>query len=200
VALDQIDKHSLLLAVANGDELAFGRLFDIFSPSIHAIVYRITGNEWTVEEVLQDIFVKVWINRATLPTIENFDGWLYTVAKNTTYNAIKQSQREKLKFNELAKESITLFYPEADYNIQEREFQAILEQAIERLPEKQKLTYKLIKEEQLKREQVATQLNIAPETVKSNLDHAMRSIRAYCVAHLKDLPLILILHFSSKYF
>lgn len=100
----------------------------------------------------------------------------------------------------MAQNSITLFYPEADYHMQEKEFKNILDQAIVRLPEKQQATYRLIKEQNLKRDQAAAELNVSPETVKWNLDQAMRSIRAYCLAHLKDLPLILLLHFCSKYF
>lgn len=192
--------RELLAEVGKGDEAAFTTLFDLYRPNIYTTALRITNDEWAAEEILQDTFVKVWINRAELRAVDNFDAWLYTVARNITYNAIKRTRKEKEHFNELAKDSITLFYPEADYKVQESEFKHILDQAIKRLPAKQQATYRLIKEQNLKREQAASELQVSPETVKWNLDQAMRSIRAYCVAHMKDLPLIFILHFYSKYF
>lgn len=199
--IDHSDKvKSLLLDIQQGEESAFAALFDLYRPKIYTAALRITKNEWVAEEIVQDTFVKVWISRATLGNIENFEGWLYTVARNITFNLLKRSEREKGNFNRMVQDSITLFYPPADYDIQTKEFQKILNEAIERLPTKQKATYKLIKEQHLKREQAVAELKVSAETVKWNLDQAMRSIRAYCLARLKDVPLIFILHFFSKYF
>ncbi|MCX2452085.1 sigma-70 family RNA polymerase sigma factor [Pedobacter sp. PLR] len=192
------DDLSLLTSVASGDEQSFRLLFDKHRANIYTTALRITANEWTAEEILQDTFLKVWINREILPDLENFMGWLYTIARNLTYNSIKQAQNEKKKLLLAAKESI--YYPPTDYLTQDKEFEHILRQAIERLPPKQKLTYQLIKEQEMKRDEAALALNVSPETVKWNLDQAMRSVRAFCMAQLKDAPLIIGLYFSSKYF
>ncbi|WP_316748103.1 RNA polymerase sigma factor [Pedobacter gandavensis] len=194
---DTIDDLSLLTSVARGDEQSFRLLFDKHRPNIYTTAWRITGDEWTAEEILQDTFLKVWINREILPELENFAGWLYTIARNLTYNSIKQRQNEKKKLLLAAKESIE--YRHTDYLTQDKEFAYILKQAIERLPPKQKLTYQLIKEQEMKREEAARTLNVSPETVKWNLDQAMRSIRAFCMTQLKDAPLIIALYFFSKY-
>jgi RNA polymerase sigma-70 factor (family 1) len=190
----------LLLKIQNGEEDGFVQLFDLYRPKIYTTALRITKDEWVAEEILQDTFVKIWIGRETLGKIENFEAWLYTIARNITYNALKRMQRDKGNLDRLTQDSVTLFYPEADYHLQSKEFQQILENAIERLPPKQKITYQLIKEQNLKRDQAATQLNVSPETVKWNLDQAMRSIRAYCVSQMKDLPLLFFLHFLFEYF
>lgn len=197
----EADKVKELLAkVHEGDESAFAMLFDLYRPKIYTTAMRITKDEWVAEEILQDTFLKIWMVRETLVKVVNFEAWLYTVARNITYNALKRTEREKNNFSRLVQDSITLFYPEADYQVQDKEFQKILAQAIDRLPAKQKATYQLIKGQNLKREQAAEQLNVSPETIKWNLDQAMRSVRAYCMLQLKDLPLIFILHFLSKYF
>jgi len=57
----------------------------------------------------------------------------------------------------------------------------------------------LIKEKHMKRNEAASLLNVSPETVKWNLDQAMRNIRAYCLANMKELPLIIVLHLFFKY-
>ncbi|SMC92024.1 RNA polymerase sigma factor [Pedobacter nyackensis] len=191
---------ALLKKVATGDEHSFSLLFDKYRPNIYTTALRIIGDEWTAEEILQDTFLKVWLNREILPDLENFGGWLYTIARNLTYNSIKQVQSEKKKLVKAAKESISVYYRQTDYLTEDKEFEHILKLAIERLPPKQKQTYQLIKEQEMKREEAALALNVSAETVKWNLDQAMRSIRAFCMAHLKDAPLIIGLYFSAKYF
>ena len=109
------DVSSLLQLVARGDEAAFSHFFDLYRPNIYTTVLRITKDEWLTEEILQDTFVKTWISRAVLPEIENIENWLYKIARNVTYTALKRSFREKQNFNQMAKDSITLFYPEVDY-------------------------------------------------------------------------------------
>lgn len=201
--MDSVSKNgikSLLQLVAQGDEAAFSRFFDLYRPNIYTTVLRITKDEWLAEEILQDTFVKTWISRETLTGIENVENWLYKVARNVTYTALKRSFREKQSFNQMAKDSITLFYPQTDYRDRDEKFHSLLEMAISRLPPKQQETFRLIKQSGLKREQVAEKLDVSAETVKWNLDQAMRSVRAYCTAHLKDFPLIFVIHFFSKYF
>lgn len=189
-----------LRQVSAGDEKAFKALFDQYRPNLYTTALRITNNDWMAEDIVQDTFVKVWVNRACLPSLRNFEAWLYVLAKNITLNVLQKKKNYKAYFLETSKDSLLQVYPEADYELQDKEFQSLLQVAIARLPQKQQATYRLIKEQYLKREEVAQQFNVSAETVKSNLDQAMKSIRAYCMANIKDIPLVFLLHFFTKYF
>ncbi len=195
----QIDT-SILMSVAEGDEGAFKILFDTYRPNIYTTAFRVTNNEWMAEDIVQDTFVKVWIHRQQIPEIANFETWLYVLSKNIALDVIKKKAHYKTYSQEEAKNALLRVYPEADYLIQDKDFKRLLDEAIGRLPTKQKETYRLIREQYLKREEAAEILQVSPETVKSNLDQAMKSIRAYCTAHMKDRPLVLLLHFFLKYF
>jgi RNA polymerase sigma factor, sigma-70 family len=175
-------------------------LFDTYRPNIYTTALRVTNNEFMAEDIVQDTFVKVWINKHTLTQVDNFEKWLYVLSKNITLDILKKQAHYKAYAIEEAKAALIRVYPEADYLAQDKDFQGLLQKAIDRLPEKQKETYRLIRERYLKREEAAIMLNVSPETVKSNLEQAMRSIRAYCLANMKDIPLVLILHFYFKYF
>lgn len=190
----------ILSRAATGEEAAFRSIFDFFRPNIYTTALRITNNEWMAEDIVQDTFIKVWIRRAELPNIENVEGWIYVVARNATFSMLKKAEHYKAFAQEEAKDALLRFYPEADYQLQDKEFQQILQLALDRLPDKQRQAYHLIKELQLKRDEAAKELQVSPETVKSNLELAMKSIRAYCMANLKDVPIVLLLHFFSKYF
>lgn len=191
--------NEIFILVSEGDEEAFKVLFDTYRPNIYTTVLRITNNEWLAEDIVQDTFVKVWINRHILTTIDNFETWLYVLSKNITLDLIKKQKNYKIFAQEEAKTALISVYPEADYLTQDKDFQHLLDNAIDRLPNKQKETYRLIREQYLKREEVAAILKVSPETVKSNLDQAMKSIRAYCLANMKDVPFIILLHFFLKH-
>lgn len=195
---DELTK--LLIDVSNGHELAFRKLFEVYYPNIYTTALRITKNEYVAEDIVQDTFLKVWINRESINRYENFEGWLYTVSKNITYNILKKGDHYKKYIQQEGKESLLSIYPSADYEMQDKDFQALLQQAVDRLPPKQRQTYALLKEQFLKRNEAAEILNVSPETVKWNIDQAMRSIRAYCLSHINGMPLVLLLHFFSKYF
>ncbi len=196
-----MEKHTNLLhQVASGDEMAFRQLFEAYHPNIYTTALRITNDENIAQDVVQDTFLKVWINRIQLTTVDNFEGWLYTIARNITFNILKKGQHYKQYLNEEGQSALLQIYPSVDYILQDKDFQSLLERAIKRLPPKQQETYRLLKEQYLKRNEAAQILNVSPETVKYNIDQAMKSIRAYCLAHMKDMPLVLLLHFYSKYF
>jgi len=191
---------SILTEVSKGNEAAFKTLFDTYRPNIYTTALRVTNNEFMAEDIVQDTFVKVWINKHNLTNVDNFEKWLYVLSKNITLDILKKQAHYKAYAVEEAKEALIRVYPEADYLAQDKDFQGLLQKAIDRLPEKQKETYRLIREQYLKREEAATMLNVSPETVKSNLEQAMKSIRAYCLANMKDIPLVVLLHFYFKYF
>lgn len=198
--MNNLELIELLQLVAAGDELAFRNLFDRYRPNIYTTALRFTNNDWMAEDIVQDTFVKVWLEKDSLASLTNFEGWLYILAKNITLNVLKKKKNYKTFYEEEVQDALLRYFPAADYLVQEKEFQNLLKRAVDRLPPKQKKTYKLIKEEYHKRNEVAAILNVSPETVKWNLEQAMKSIRAYCVAHMKDIPFVLLLHFWIKYF
>lgn len=175
------NEQELLALVATGDVQAFSQLFDHYRPFVYTSSLRMTGEEMLAEEIVQDTFLKVWLNKNTLTGIENFQAWLYRVAANLTLNAIK---KERLHQRTIQEWLANIHDGEHYQGIEEDEskFRNILNAAIMRLPARQKETYELIKQQGYKRDEAAALLKISPETVKYHLDQAMKSIRAYCMA------------------
>jgi RNA polymerase sigma factor (sigma-70 family) len=195
----KIDEKVLLRQVADGDQRAFTILFDQYRSKIYATALQITGDSWTAEEILLDTFMKIWLKREDLQSVENFPGWIYTIARNFTYNVLKEQKQATKNEQALRSDPITLEAREADHALREQEFEVILQEAIARLPDKQRQTYLLIKEQQLKRNEAATLLKVSPETVKWNLEQAVKSVRTYCLLRLKDTPKTLLFYIIIKY-
>lgn len=189
------NERALLLRITTGDESSFQQVFEHYKDNVYTTVLRMTGSVQVAEEVLQDTFLKVWLKKETLHEVHYFAAWVYTIAENLTYNAIKVMQRKKAQGDVLRQWAQEQLSPQVPQELIHKEYEQILRNAVLQLPPKQQETYRLIKEQHLKRDEVAALLNVTPETVKWNLDQAMRSIRAYCIAHLDDLVICSLLFF-----
>ncbi|QEC45103.1 RNA polymerase sigma factor [Pseudobacter ginsenosidimutans] len=191
------NERELLLQIASGDEAAFTQLMRAKHVGVYHAVLRLTGDQWMAEEVVQDLFLKVWMKRTHLPLLDNFTAWLNTVAENMALNVIKQSLRKK---NDV-KSWVADFYKEVNQEeMQENALTDLLQQAVQHLSPRQREAYRLIKEQGYKREEAAMQMNVSPETVKTHLEQAMRNIRTYCTSRLdKSIPIILILAEAKKF-
>lgn len=183
------NEKALLQAVSEGDKAAFTALFHHYKGSIYSTVLRLTDHAAFAEEVVQDVFLKIWLKRADMKTVENFPGYLYTIARRNAYRALKSAARQRhlIPLHEDVSE-----HPDVEQIMHRKEYSVLLKQAVERLPPKQQAAFILIRQEGLKREQAARQMQVSPETIKYNLEEATRKVRAYLLSH-SDLGFIFIL-------
>jgi RNA polymerase sigma-70 factor (ECF subfamily) len=177
------NEEELLTFIVNGDELAFTRVFDYYRDRIYSIAFKITHSTTVAEEIVQDVFLKIWLRRDHLIEIENFNAYLFVVTRNHVYKALKQIVKnyELTAFTE--KDQLAGDNDSARL-VMEKEYNSLLQKAIDRLPNQQKQVYQYIKEKGLKREEAAGLLHLSPETVKYHLAEAMKNIRTFCMLHL----------------
>jgi RNA polymerase sigma-70 factor (ECF subfamily) len=187
------NEQELIFLISKGDENAFAKIFDIYKDRVYSVAIRLTHSTTVSEEIVEDVFLKIWIRRATLNEIENFNAYLFTIARNETYKILKQISRN-YKLVSIENNQLLTFNNSEDRLI-EKEYTSLLNEAVRRLPSQQKQVYKLIKEGDLKRDQVALELNIQPETVKYHLAQAMKNIRAFCLLHLGTFTGVTIVFF-----
>ena len=191
------DEKALLQQVAEGNEAAFTALFEHYQPNIYSIAYKLTRQVPLAEETVQDVFLKIWVKRENLPEIEFFPAFLFKIAENTIYSTLRKLYREKEQKEAFHSQPSTASLNYTEDAVLQKQYDQLLDQAIARLPEKQRQTYVLIRRQGLKREEVALLLQVSPETVKSNLDQALRNIRAYCMAHT-ELSLYVLFFLATR--
>lgn len=187
------NEQKLLLQVADGDEQAFRTVFEHLYPSVYKAALLVTASRDLAEEVVQDVFLKIWLKRKELPAVSNLKGYIFIIARNQAYKAfIKQQKWHDLTRRGLSEEDIHLL--DIDEQLEKEKMLAIYEAAVNRLPDRQQQVYRLSKQQGYSREQIAMAMNISPETVKKYLALAIMSIRAYCLSHAPELlPAIFIL-------
>ncbi|RXK86161.1 RNA polymerase sigma factor [Filimonas effusa] len=184
--------------MAEGNEQAFTRLFMHHRGKIYATTLRLTNSRQMAEEILQDVFLKIWLRRKELEVVVNFEAYLHTIARRAAYRGLKQLAAQRHSPGTDAGEQA--FHITGEHIFTFKQYNNVLRQAIQKLPPRQQETYLLIRESGLKREEVAAKLDVSPETVKYNLDEATKKVRAYFMAHTDLLPVLVILAGSLKKF
>ena len=170
------NEHALLKLVAEGNEFAFREIFNHYKDKLFNYTYRITDSEELAEEIVMDAFLKIWCNREDLIYINRFDAYLYTIIRNRAFSAIKRRAHEALIITRLS--NISSEYQECtEETVVYNEYQYILKRAINKLPPQQKLVYSMSREEGLKYEEIADQLNLSKNTVKAHLKKALNTLR-----------------------
>jgi RNA polymerase sigma-70 factor (ECF subfamily) len=187
------NEKALLLQLSSGDESAFVEVFEHYHPNIYTTALRISGSEQLAEEVVQDVFLKIWLKREDLGGIDNFPAWLRTIATHLVYNALKSRKRRLLQEQEYRSYPHLLFHQDPADGFQDKEYKKILELAIQQLPPKQRQTYILTRQQGMKREEVARELQVSPETVKYNMEQAVRNVRAFCLTHLHLVTVLVLI-------
>ncbi len=177
------NEKALLLRVANGDEEAFAAIFRHYNQKIYSLALHLTQSQRYAEEIVQDVFLKIWLRQALLPEIGNFNAYLFVTARNHIYTYLKALAKHPVVHQEVDLFALTeQDTPEARMVF--KEYAEITRRAIATLPQQQLEVFRLSREEHKTREQIAAQLKISPETVKVHLARAVRAIRAYIVAQM----------------
>ena len=171
-----ISDQTLLASLSAGNEAAFRRLFDRYRGRIYSYALRLSENTSMADEVVQDVFLKVWLKREALPEVENFSAWLYAIARNRMFDMMKLQARE-MHARETVQEEDAPGANNAELSLLEKEQQLLLKDALAKLSPRQQLIYNLSRDRGMKHEEIAHTLNISRNTVKTHLVHALRVIR-----------------------
>jgi RNA polymerase sigma-70 factor (ECF subfamily) len=172
------ETESIISRVSLGDEVAFRQLFELYSNKIFGFVFKLAKSKVMAEEVVQDVFMKVWMNRESLRDVEYFPAYLSTIAKNHAFNLLKRKALE-----EQAKLVLQRDLPQSSLETEERiayrDYNNILKEVVSQMPPQQQKVYKLCHKKGFKYEEVAVKLNISKLTVKTHMQKAIRTIKSH---------------------
>jgi RNA polymerase sigma-70 factor (ECF subfamily) len=189
----QSDEKELLVQVAQGNEFAFRRLFSAYHQRLGVHILRITHSAELAEEVVQDVFLKIWMTREALIHIDNFKAYLFVLSKNHALNCLRKVAREQMQLKELEETRIVPFNAE----LQETDhYYNLIDEAIDQLPPQQQKVYLMSRHSRLKYHEIAEELELSRETVKKYLQIATTSIKDYVQEHMEVITFVMVLiHF-----
>jgi RNA polymerase sigma-70 factor (family 1) len=166
-------------AIACFDDMqAYKQLFLLFYPSLLSFAVSIIKSKELSEEIVSDVFMKIWEKRHQLDKVENLSYYLFTAVKNKCLNELKdQRNKESLEINDVAIEFKSLYYDPEQQLISEEMINRI-QKAIQELPPRCRLIFKLVKEEGLRYKEVAELLQLSVKTVENQMTLAFKKIGA----------------------
>jgi RNA polymerase sigma-70 factor (family 1) len=171
--------EELLLLLSERNESAFNELFKRHREKLYHYLIKITHSEQIAEEIVIDVFVKIWIGRKLLANITSLEGFLITVAKNKGLDFLRTTARHQRLREIYSKTMDTTLDKPADEMMIDAEAVALLNSAVNQLPPQRRLVYKMRNEKQMSYEEIALALNLSKNTVRNQLSSASSSIAEF---------------------
>ena len=185
-----IDKVILIKQLQEGNQLAFINLYDQYSKQLYRNIFRMVKDEDVAQELLQDLFMKIWEIRENIDPDKSFKSFLYKVAENLVYGHFRKVAKDARLLDKLILVSTELYSSAEDLMIR-KESHELLNLAIEKLSPQRKRIYKLCKFDGKSYKEVSQELGITTAAVNNQIILANKAIRQYFYLN-KDITVLLI--------
>lgn len=173
------DETRLLQQIAAGNQFAFNYLFEHYRNRLFTYLCKVTKSRETSEEIVLDVFLKIWTGREVVSEIKNFEAFIFRVARNKALDFLR-TLHTKPDIQSEVWEKLELMSNEApDDNIIKKDTAANIENAVNQLSPQRKRVYQLSREEGLSYDEIATRLNLSKNTVRNHISASLELIRYF---------------------
>jgi len=176
------DEKTLLMQVAAGDRKAFTELYSSYVNNVYRYIFLFTKSKEETEEIMQDVFVKIWEKREKLAEVESFKNYLFRAAKNKLISEVRHLQVRHRVLSEIKRSRVGV-HETTNYEVDYKVYYQVVQKAIEKLPPKRKLIFRLNTENGLSHDEIADQLKVSKSFVKNQLYKAYDFVRQYLSKH-----------------
>lgn len=179
--MDKKTKHidfNLVTKLKVADEKAFEKLFEKYQNDIFMYALSLVKNKEYAQEILQDVFVQVWLKRNTLKPELSFKSFVFTITKNLSYNfLVKASNETRLHKEVFYKAAVS--HTQVDEHMLDMEYEALKKLAIDNLPPKRRKIFEMSRIEGKSYKDISSELGISTQTVKNQMSQALANITVY---------------------
>ncbi len=168
----------------HGEIEGFNELVRRYQEKIYWVCRRIVGTHEDADDVVQDVFVRVYESLTRFRGESEFYTWVYRIATNASLNALRKKRiKEFVRYDEVFEELLP-GDRRADDDVVKQEYQSILERAIERLPAKQKMVFVMRYYDEMPYEEMAKVLKKSVGGLKANYFHALKKVQEYVLKEM----------------
>ncbi|MGY3212873.1 RNA polymerase sigma factor [Mucilaginibacter sp. HD30] len=173
-----LTEKELVLLLKEGDKSAFGQLYHNYRVRLYHNILKMIKSDEGAEEILQELFVKIWLNRQNLDPERSFKAYLFKISENLVYDFFRRAALNRKRESHLA------MVASGEVNNVERyiyfkESSLLVNQAIENLPPRRKEIYKLCKIDGKSYQEVSHSLGISISTINEHIVKATKAVRKF---------------------
>jgi RNA polymerase sigma factor (sigma-70 family) len=169
-----------VIRLKEDDVEAFDGLYWKYYESVYANIFKLTKDSEATKDILQEVFVTLWVKRAFIDATQSVSGWLFVVSYNKSVSYLKEVLKRSVVSTEINEDLQTA--EEIEFNAKEAQLQ-LFEEALQKLSGQKKRVFELCKVEGKTYEEAAKELNISKHTVKEYLTAAIAQVKEFIKAH-----------------
>ena len=174
--ISEFNKEEVLLELADNNKTALEKIFNHYYPRLYNFSKSFLKLEEGIDDILQEVFIKIWQNRKSIKNFETFNSYIFTITRNLLLNELRsrlnnQKIRDNILKASLAEEYLP--FEKLDY----LELKDKIEEIIEELPSKQKEIFKLSRIDGLSHKEIAEKLNISTKTVEYHITQSINILK-----------------------
>jgi RNA polymerase sigma-70 factor (family 1) len=158
------------------DQKAYKELFTSLYTPLFLFAKSMVKSKESAEEIISDVFIRIWERRRDLEKIDNLKVYLYVSTRNTALNYLSQQKRNPTNPLDEFHAEFTSIYFDPEQLLITADMLALIKKSIDQLPPKCKIIFKLVKEDGLKYKEVAEILNLSVKTVENQVAIALKKI------------------------
>jgi RNA polymerase sigma-70 factor (family 1) len=169
--------HELIHRIQfNDDESAFNELYKHYVVKLYQFAYSFLDDREAGEEIVNDVFVKIWLGRQKLDSVRNLQVYLYVAVKNACLNHLRSISSKKIR--EIKVTEAYYFHLPVDpaQLLISKELKTKVLNAVNELPPRCRLIFKMVKEDDLSCNEVATILDLSNKTIFAQLTIALKKL------------------------
>lgn len=182
LAEKQIDEHSLVLRLIDGDEDAFCELYASYKNRLIYFAMRFLKSREYAEDVFQDAFTIIWQGRRFINPDASFSSYLYTIVRNRILNQLRDLDNQDRLKEQILVHAVD-YTEETKQQIMADDLRHLIACAMQQLTARQREIFKMSREEQMSHREIADALGISVNTVQEHISTSLRILRMYLEKH-----------------
>lgn len=185
LSLQDPEEVRYLDGLKNGQRSGFDFIYKKYSKILLPRLQQMVKLPEIADELMQDVFLKVWTKREEIDTNKSFKGWIFTIAHTTVFTYYRRLALDK-KMQQHLLQVFVEFYDQTEDYIYNKERIQLLNTAVDQLPPQRKEIFRLCKIEGKSYQEAAELLSISPSTVSNQLVSATKSVKNYVFFHSQE--------------
>ena len=190
-----IHEKDLIIGLIHGDAQSFRQLYELYVKKIYHFIYNYVKEKSEAEDIVQNVFIKIWEKRNVIDKEKSFEGFVFTIAYRAIIDRFRQNA-SKPYFNK--REILDFQAPSSVYSddlLNQHEIESLYNKSLQILPPKRKEIFLLSRHNGLTNKQIAEKLGISVKTVENQMTAALSSLKAYFSNAELDITIAILLFF-----